>query len=94
MANGGWFGEPGRVSHPRSCIRIIDFIGENKVAIIEQMELVRHRSDISVDVKNLVEKYRVIFSSDMPKLDKNVTDKLILVEIQMALADIKKELLS
>lgn len=93
MANGGRIGEPGRVSHPRSCIKIIDFKGEHEMAIIEQMELVRHRSDIIADVKSLVEKYRTIFSFDVPELDENVADKLILVEIHNALRHIEKELL-
>jgi hypothetical protein len=70
-----------------------DFIGENEVAIIEQMELVRHRSDIIADVKNIVEKYRTIFSSDLSQLDKNVVDKLVLVEIHSALKEYEKNLL-
>jgi len=60
------------------------------VAIIEQMELVRHRSDIITDVKNIVEKYQTIFSSDLSQLDKNVVDKLVLVEIHSALKECKK----
>jgi hypothetical protein len=46
------------------------------MAIIEDMELVRHRNDIICDVKCLVEKYRAIFSLDMPQYDKNAADKL------------------
>ena len=60
------------------------------MAIIEQMELVRHRSDIITDVKNIVEKYQTIFSSDLSQLDKNVVDKLVLVEIHSALKECKK----
>ena len=63
------------------------------MAIIEQMELIRHRSDIITDVKSLVEKYRAIFGWDVPELDEKVADKLILVEIHNALGDIEKELL-
>jgi len=63
------------------------------VAIIEQMELVRHRSDIIADVKNIVEKYRTIFSSDLSQLDKNVVDKLVLVEIHRVLKECKNNLL-
>ena len=63
------------------------------MSIVEQMELIRHRSDIIADVKNLVEKYRAVFCCDMPKMDENVTDKLILVEIHKALGVIEKDLL-
>ena len=63
------------------------------MAIIEQMELVRHRSDILADTKSLVEKYRAIFNLDVPELDENVAAKLILVEIHNALRHIEKELL-
>jgi hypothetical protein len=63
------------------------------MAIIEQMELVRHRNDIICDVKCLVEKYRAIFSLDMPGYDKNAADKLILAEIRNALKHMEKELL-
>ncbi len=63
------------------------------MAIIEQMELIRHRSDIIADVISLVEKYRAIFSLDVPELDENVTDKLILIEIHNALKHIENELL-
>jgi hypothetical protein len=63
------------------------------MAIIEQMELVRHRNDIICDVKCLVEKYRAIFSLDMPGYDENAADKLILAEIRNALKHMEKELL-
>jgi len=83
----------GRVAHSRNCIGVIVFKGENEVAIIEQMELIRHRSDIITDVKALVDKYRKIFGFDVPELDENVADKLILVEVHNALEDIEKKLL-
>ena len=63
------------------------------MAIIEQMELDEHRSEIITDVKSLVEKYRAIFDWDVPEIDQNVADKLILVEMRKALDDIEKELL-
>jgi hypothetical protein len=44
-------------------------------------------------MKSLVEKYRAIFNLDVPELDENVADKLILVEIHNALKHIEKELL-
>lgn len=64
------------------------------MAIIEQMELIRHRSDITTDVKSLVDKYRAIFDWDVPEIDQNVADKLILVEIRNALEDLEKKLIS
>lgn len=60
---------------------------------MEQMELEGHRSEIIADVKSLVEKYRAIFDWDVPEIDQNVADKLILAEIRKALEDIEKELL-
>lgn len=63
------------------------------MAIIEQMELVRHRNDIICDVKCLIEKYRAIFSLDMPEHDENAADKLIVAEFRNALKHIEKELL-
>ena len=60
---------------------------------MEQMELEGYRSEIIADVKSLVEKYRAIFDWDVPEIDQNVADKLILAEIRKALEDIEKELL-
>jgi hypothetical protein len=81
------------LSRSRERIGIFDFKGENGVAIIEQMELIRHRNDIATDVKSLVDKYRAIFDSDVPEIDQNVADKLICVEIRKALKDIEKTLI-
>lgn len=63
------------------------------MAKIEQLELDGHRSGIIADVKSLVEKYRAIFDWDVPDIDQNFADKLILTEIRKALDDIEKELL-
>ena len=63
------------------------------MAKIEQIELDAHRSEIISDVKSLVEKYRAIFDWDVPEIDQGAADKLILVEMHKALADIEKELL-
>ena len=79
-------GNRNRVSSP-------EHQGENEVATIEQMELEGHRSEIIADVKSLVEKYRAIFDWDVPEIDQDVADKLILVEMRKALDDIQKELL-
>ena len=63
------------------------------MAKIEQLELDGHRNEIIADVKRLVEKYRAIFDWDVPDIDQNVADKLILAEMRKALDDIEKELL-
>ena len=60
---------------------------------IEQIELDGHRSEIIADMKSLVEKYRAIFDWDVPEIDQNVADKLILMEMRKVLDDIEKELL-
>jgi hypothetical protein len=59
----------------------------------EQMELDAHRSQIIADVKSLVEKYRSIFDWDIPEIDQNIADKLILAAIRKSLDDIEKDLL-
>lgn len=63
------------------------------MASIEQIELDEHRSGIIADMKNLVEKYRAIFDWDVPEIDQDLADKLILVEMRKALEDIEKDLL-
>ena len=63
------------------------------MAKLEQKELEAHRSEIIADVKSLVEKYRAIFGWDVPEIDQDVADKLILVEMRKALDDIEKRLL-
>ena len=60
---------------------------------IEQKKLEGHRSEIIADVKKLVEKYRAIFDWDVPEIDQNLADKLILAEMRKGLDDIEKRLL-
>ena len=60
---------------------------------IEQIELDGHRSEIIADMKSLVEKYRAIFDWDVPEINQNVADKLILMEMRKVLDDIERELL-
>jgi len=67
--------------------------GVSEMAKIEQMELEGHRDEIIHDVKIVVDKYRAIFDWDVPDIDQNYADKLILVEIRKALDDIENELL-
>jgi hypothetical protein len=64
------------------------------VAEIERKELDAHRDEIIADVKSLVEKYRAIFDWDVPDIDQNVADQLILAEIRKALDDIEGNLLN
>jgi hypothetical protein len=63
------------------------------VAEIEQVELDRHRAQLTSDVKDLVEKYRAIFDWDVPDIDQNAADKLILGAMRKALDDVEKNLL-
>ena len=63
------------------------------MAIMEQMELVRYRDDISTDVRNLLEKYCAQFDRDVPRNDPYIVENLILGEIRKALGDIEKELI-
>ncbi|MGA7949510.1 MAG: hypothetical protein WCA45_05025 [Thiobacillaceae bacterium] len=59
---------------------------------IEQIELDAHRSQIIADVKSLVEKYRSIFDWDIPEIDQNRADKLILAAIRECLDEIERDL--
>jgi len=66
--------------------------GERQVAEIEQVELERQRNQLDADVRKLVEKYRAIFDWDVPDIDQNAADRLILAEIRKALENIEKNL--
>ncbi len=63
------------------------------MAEIEQRELEAHRHQIIADVRKLVEKYRAIFDWDVPDIDQDAADKLILVEIRKSLDAIETDLL-
>ncbi len=63
------------------------------MARIEQIELEGHREEIVADVKALIEKYRAIFDWDVPDIDQNVADRLILNEVRKALDAIEAKLL-
>jgi hypothetical protein len=67
--------------------------GENKVAKIEETELEGHHDEIIADVKKLVEKYRAVFDWDVPDIDQNAADKLILMEVRKALNELEHKLL-
>jgi transketolase N-terminal domain/subunit len=60
---------------------------------MEKLELDAHRSDITSDVKKLVEKYRAIFGWDIPEIDQNAADKLILKAIQQSLNQVEQDIL-
>jgi hypothetical protein len=61
---------------------------------IEHLELAARRGDIIIDVKDLIEKYRAIFEWDVPDIDENLTNTLILNEVRKALDDIQSQLLA
>lgn len=63
------------------------------MARIEQIELDGHRDEIIADVNELVEKYRAIFDWDVPDVDQNVADRLILSEVRKALDAVEAKLL-
>jgi hypothetical protein len=58
---------------------------------IEKLELSAHRNDIIEDVNHLIEKYRAIFGWDVPDIDENLANRLILNEVRQALDDIQNE---
>jgi hypothetical protein len=55
---------------------------------MEQLELDAHRNDIVKDMQGLLEKYRAIFGWDIPEIDQQSADKLILAAMHKALDDI------
>ena len=61
---------------------------------IEQLELNAHRGQLVADVQALVERYRSIFEWDIPDIDENRSDRLILQAIREALDGVEKKLLN
>ncbi len=57
---------------------------------IEQIELEHQRHRIIADVRKLVEKYRSVFTWDVPDIDQAAADRLLLAEIRRALDDIER----
>jgi hypothetical protein len=55
---------------------------------MEQLEMDAQRKDIEADMRGLLEKYRAIFRWDIPEIDQQGADKLILAAMHKALADI------
>jgi hypothetical protein len=58
---------------------------------MEQLELEAHRSEIDADMRSLVEKYRRVFGWDIPEIDQQAADKLILAAMRKALDDIQTQ---
>jgi hypothetical protein len=56
---------------------------------IEQLEMNAHRARLTVDVKDLVEKYRSIFGWDVPDNDEAPADRMIFDAVRQALDDIE-----
>ncbi len=59
---------------------------------MEQIELERHREQLTEDVNRLVDKYRSIFEWDVPEVDEMAVDRLILGAIHQALDGIGQSL--
>lgn len=59
---------------------------------MEQLELAAHRSQLVKDVRHLVEKYRSIFAWDVPELDQDLSDTMILTAIREALDAVEEDL--
>lgn len=57
---------------------------------MEQVELDAYRINIVTDMRNLFDKYRTIFDWDIPEIDQQAADKLILAAMHSALDDISK----
>jgi hypothetical protein len=67
-------------------------IGEINMSQLEQLELTAHRADIIKDVNDLIDKYRAIFEWDVPDIDENLTNRLIVNEVRQALDAIQQDL--
>lgn len=55
---------------------------------MEQLEMDAHRKDLVRDMHGLLEKYRTIFGWDIPEIDQQGADILILAAMHKALDDI------
>ena len=62
------------------------------MAKMEQIELERHREQLTDDVKGLVDKYRSIFEWDIPEVDEGAVDRLILGALREALDGVEQAL--
>jgi hypothetical protein len=58
---------------------------------MEQLELEAYRSEIDADMRSLVEKYRRVFGWDIPEIDQQAEDKLIVESMRKTLDDIQTQ---
>ena len=58
---------------------------------MEQLEMNAHSTQLTADVKGLIEKYRSIFDWDVPEVDEALSDRLILKAIRQILVDIEAQ---
>ncbi|MFA5172380.1 MAG: hypothetical protein WC426_12495 [Sulfuriferula sp.] len=59
---------------------------------MEQLELEAHRGEMVKDMNSLVEKYRTIFDWDIPEINQQMADKLIVAAMHTALDEIAAKL--
>ena len=63
------------------------------MAEMQQIEINRYHDEIMDDVRALVEKYRRAMDWDIPENDDTESDRLILLAVKAALAQVEKDLL-
>ena len=63
------------------------------MAEMQQIEINRYHDEIMDDVRALVEKYRRAMDWDLPENDDTESDRLILLAVKAALAQVEKDLL-
>ena len=61
---------------------------------IEKQDLAVHREQLSSDVTELVETYRLVFDLDAPEIDPHLSDRLILAEVREALDGVERSMVS
>ena len=62
------------------------------MAAMEQIELERHREQITADVKSLIDKYRSIFEWDVPEVNEPAVNRLIIGAMRQALDEAEQSL--
>ena len=63
------------------------------MAKIEQLELEAYTEQMNADVSKLVDKYRAIFDWDVPEINQQAADQLILNAMRKAIDHIEHHLL-
>ena len=59
---------------------------------IEELELQAYKNNITSDVAALLDKYRAIFTWDIPEVDIHFVEKLVLGEIAKAVEQLTSDL--